>query len=96
MERSYSVREWFNEGNDTENTTSCDFGPHDSLASIAAKSSAYIVIFILSIVGNSLIIVHHLQRKRIAIDNQLSHRQYEYIRFTRFDFLYAHCNSGDS
>lgn len=57
MEISYSVREWINRGNNTQNTTSCESGPPETPASIAAKSSAYILIFILSIVGNSLIIV---------------------------------------
>jgi len=59
MEVSYSRRTWEDGTNFTSdmNTTCFSSQENDTLLSIAAKSSACILIFILSIVGNSLIIV---------------------------------------
>lgn len=58
MEISYPPRGWKDDTNDTFGSNwTCMLHPADSLPSIAAKSSAYILIFFLSIVGNSLIIV---------------------------------------
>lgn len=74
MEVSYSTRTLKDETNFSSgsNGTCSALQGNDSLSSIAAKSSAYILIFILSIVGNSLIIVIiHRERELRSTTNYL-------------------------